>query len=207
MRERITVDPIPRDWDEVLDRLSRGDRRSSSCKKIIEKNKGEGTLHLDIGTGQGQFLDKLSTIKNIKLCGLDYGFSSTSICKKKGHTMIQADARFLPFKKEISDSVSPLDVIEHIPSYHLVIREVNRALKRNGLLIITTPNKSSVLIKIKIFLIRIKVLKQKQPYDEPIYLDNLIEEIRRNRFSIDKIRKFDFIYFLILCRKINNHKI
>ncbi len=46
----------------------------------------------------------------------------------------------LPFRRRIFDYVICVEGIEHLENPHLLIREFSKVLKRNGLLILSTPN-------------------------------------------------------------------
>ncbi len=51
-----------------------------------------------------------------------------------------ADAHKLPFKDQIFDTVIAGDIIEHLENPSKFLRECNRVLKKEGLLILSTPN-------------------------------------------------------------------
>lgn len=59
---------------------------------------------------------------------------------------IQADARFLPFKSEIFETLYCFDLIEHLKREDLegALKDWHRVLKPNGLLIIKTPNLKAI---------------------------------------------------------------
>lgn len=59
---------------------------------------------------------------------------------------IQADARFLPFKSEIFETLYCFDLIEHLKREDLerTLKDWHRVLKPNGLLIIKTPNLKAI---------------------------------------------------------------
>jgi SAM-dependent methyltransferase len=48
--------------------------------------------------------------------------------------------RYLPFRADTFDGVNLIEVIEHIENQAQLIREFNRVLRKNSLVIITTPN-------------------------------------------------------------------
>jgi ubiquinone/menaquinone biosynthesis C-methylase UbiE len=51
-----------------------------------------------------------------------------------------ADAQNLPFKDRSFDCASAFSLIEHLPDQYLFIKEVNRILKKRGLLVMQFPN-------------------------------------------------------------------
>ena len=52
---------------------------------------------------------------------------------------IQGDGQCLPFKDGVFDCVISIDVLEHVPYPEKMIKEIQRVLKRNGTLILSTP--------------------------------------------------------------------
>lgn len=96
----------------------------------------EQTMNLDIGCG-GNLIDapENPTIR---------GNINIDINKpKKGfhiENFIQCNAEMLPFRDDTFDSVSMYDVIEHLDSPGIAMKEIARILKPNGIAEIGTPN-------------------------------------------------------------------
>src|SRR4030067_1503131 len=114
----------------------------------------EGKSVLDIGIGEG-FFSRLCLQKKAKTISLDFADPMIQYHKENNpdFTLVQADAQYLPFKNESFNIVLALDVIEHLPSPPDFLNEVNRVLKREGRLILITPNTSNVFEKtLKTFL-------------------------------------------------------
>ncbi|GAG82018.1 unnamed protein product, partial [marine sediment metagenome] len=63
--------------------------------------------------------------------------------------LMVADAQKLPFKNDQFDAIIAFDVIEHLKKPENFLKEANRTLKLNGILIIATPNLDSFGNKIK----------------------------------------------------------
>lgn len=185
-------------WDKIVNRLVGNRVREEIAIEYIKNN---NNLHLDTGTGQGQFLERVRD-KKINCFGIDYGFESTKICKSKGFTVVQGDGRDLPFKNVTFNSISMLDVIEHIPHPELVLKEISRVLKLGGILILTTPNTNSIQEILLRKLRAIGIISYKQPYDVPVTIDNLKKMINNNGLKIVLIRKFDYFrYYLVYSKK------
>jgi len=138
---------------------------------------------LDIACGSG-YGTKMLSKKAKKVYGADISEESISYAKKKyknrNITYYVADATNIKFLKDESvDVVTSFETIEHIPKYKIFLREVKRVLKKDGIAIISTPNK-----------------KYSSPYrKKPLYKYHVIEfyyreynELLRNYFS--KIRFF-----------------
>lgn len=54
--------------------------------------------------------------------------------------LVCADAHYLPFKDEVFDVVTMIELIEHLNKPDLALKETYRCLKNNGKLILSTPN-------------------------------------------------------------------
>lgn len=68
----------------------------------------------------------------------------TDIIPNEEEGVIEADASSLPFENESFDFVFCRDVIEHVLDEQLVFAEINRVLKPDGYLLLTTPNAYTV---------------------------------------------------------------
>jgi len=62
--------------------------------------------------------------------------------------VFKASAESIPFKNNTFDSVVAGELIEHLDNPNLFLNESYRILKKNGHLILTTPNKNSWINKI-----------------------------------------------------------
>ena len=98
---------------------------------------------LDIGCGNGILLKELrmnSQLNRSKLLGIDVFKQNLG----DGISYIRHDiAKKLPFKNSEFDCVVLGEVIEHVPDTDGLLAEINRILKKDGYLIISTPNLAS----------------------------------------------------------------
>lgn len=99
---------------------------------------------LDIGCGNGRMVEILEG-KNVEYTGLDISEELIKIAKTKYPEMkfIVGNALNPPFLDCTFDKVFCIRMFHHIPSFDLrvkFLKEVNRVLKPNGLLIITVWN-------------------------------------------------------------------
>jgi ubiquinone/menaquinone biosynthesis C-methylase UbiE len=97
---------------------------------------------LDGGCREGYFVRKCNE-KQISVIGVDLSLNSLKEAKVNAcDALIRADLTHLPFSDKTVDKVSLLDVIEHFDKNGRIdcLNEVNRVLRDDGLLLISTPN-------------------------------------------------------------------
>ena len=111
----------------------------------------EGSKILEIGVGCGVFSYELRkrgydvySIDLLKGIGTSYGgIKSAKLVFSKGKYTFrfsQADGTVLPFKPASFDAVIAADVLEHIPDDVSALREINRVLKKGGVLFASAPS-------------------------------------------------------------------
>ena len=86
---------------------------------------------LDLGSATGGNTQYISSM-GYDVTSVEYSEIGVPIQKNKGISVIQADARDLPFPESTFDIVVCLDVIEHIAEDRLVASEIHRVLKLGG---------------------------------------------------------------------------
>lgn len=92
---------------------------------------------LDIGCGTGKNLDQFKEFGEIY--GLDNSKDALTFCKKRGlNNLMLGKAEKTPYKNASFDIVTILDVLEHTDDTK-TIKEINRILKKGGILIATVP--------------------------------------------------------------------
>lgn len=104
---------------------------------------------LDIGCWTGAFLN-LAKNDAKSLSGIDPGVEAIRVAKKlvpKGNFKI-GEAQNLSFKNKSFDTVTLLEVLEHVPAGNeqKVITEIHRVLRPKGHLILSTPNNNIISI-------------------------------------------------------------
>lgn len=105
-------------------------QRYLTALDLLDKKK---SFILDVGCGDGGISNFLNN------CG-KHIISVDVEKRKRKFTYVIASAERLPFKNSIFDQILLLDVLEHIPNEKSVVEEINRIIKINGNLIITTPS-------------------------------------------------------------------
>lgn len=96
---------------------------------------------LDIGCGDGT-LGYFAKEKYKEVYGVDIVEGALEIARKRGLTTIRVNLNEekLPFDEQFFDTVTCLDVIEHIFDPRNLIKEISRVLKTEGIAIISSPN-------------------------------------------------------------------
>lgn len=107
-------------------------QRYFTALNLLDKEK---QVNLDIGCLDGGISNFLTRCKR-KVVAIDI-----KIVKKPKFPFVLADARNLPFKGSSFDQIFCLDVLEHIKDDYTVAGEIDRVLKKGGILIVTTPSK------------------------------------------------------------------
>ncbi len=100
-----------------------------------------GKYVLDVGCGDG-FLGSRVKKKGGYVYGIDISKKAILIAKKQltEAKVVDLNEERLPFRNKYFDLVISTEVIEHLFDPSNFLKEINRVLKKNGELIITTPN-------------------------------------------------------------------
>lgn len=97
---------------------------------------------LDLGSGTGYGANILAKVAK-KVIGMDINQEAVSFSTKNYNRpnlkFIKGDINTLHKKSEY-DMVVSFEVIEHLKNQKLFLRNINKALKKNGLFIMSTPN-------------------------------------------------------------------
>ena len=117
-------------------------------RRTFEVLKGIETFHpetpqsiLDIGTADGLMLSNLKdAFPNATCAGIEYARDLMACCESKTIYLTQGDALVLPIKDNAFDVVIATAIIEHVSEPLQLVREAFRVLRKNGILIITTPH-------------------------------------------------------------------
>ncbi len=152
--------------------------------------------HLDIGCGNGKFIDIIQNSDlNIKsLSAMDTNKNVVTLNDTfKNCSFFQSDILNSQIKNNEFDSVSCLDVLEHIKEIDKAIEEIKRILKPEGYLIVSGPVES-VLYKSLRYLIKGTYSEETGPGAGVHYYNimQLDKTILKNGFEIIKMQKIPF---------------
>jgi len=99
--------------------------------KLLKDKKG-----IDLGCSKGDYL----TILGQKYIGVDISYQDLMIAKQRGCIVLMADLNLgLPFKKRSVEAIFMSHVLEHIENPVALLREANRVLKEEGILVVGLP--------------------------------------------------------------------
>jgi len=200
-KERI--DPWAGDVDEIQSLLHI--RRYEYAVREV------GGVILDVGCGLGYGSRMLYQIHN-SVVAFDISDTAVSYAKRnhKGPMYTRADAQVLPFKDMSFDSVVAFEIIEHVSNDIYLLREIFRVLKREGTLILSTPNATHLRNRLECALFKKNLIteKQKNPYHKREYTPRQLARLLESTgFIIEKrwgqILTFPLVHKLPPCLSVN----
>jgi SAM-dependent methyltransferase len=106
--------------------------------RLIREHQKSGRL-LDVGCAYGFLVDEAS--KHFESYGIDV--SGFAVRKSREHckgSVLRASAGRLPFMDESFDVITLVDTLEHVPDFNNCLKDVVRALKKGGVLLLQLPN-------------------------------------------------------------------
>ena len=110
----------------------------------------EGLKILDVGCGEGGTSLALAE-KGARVTAIDFNPKRVQKFRRQvsvagvGLSIEVGNAQNLNFPNEAFDCILLQDVLEHLPHPEKAIQEINRVLKRSGLIYLSTPNRWSPL--------------------------------------------------------------
>ena len=151
--------------------------------EIIKHIKNPKSI-LDIGCGDSELINRLNAPE---IVGIDI---RENLKQNKNGSIYKADAEHLPFKDNSFDCVIMAAFIEHLPSPGKAVKEAYRVLKKNGKLIITTPN--PLYHKITDLAASIR-LKYAEGNETPMSLSKCSKVLKKSGFKV--VLKKYFLFF------------
>ncbi len=105
---------------------------------------------IDVGAEAGRF-SLLAAKHNVSVIGIDIDAYSLRRLKQKNKdvTVVQADARNIPFKSNSFDGVFMVEVIDYIPQLDEALGECYRVLKSDSPFVLSFGNQSSLKAKLR----------------------------------------------------------
>ena len=119
-------------------------RRTYEILKTIARFSPHPRVILDLGTAEGRMLEKIKIKHPSSLCvGIDYSLPLLNYGAKRFPEikLVRADVQNLRFlKEETFDVIIAAAVMEHLTYPQKMLSESFRLLKKNGIIIITSPH-------------------------------------------------------------------
>jgi 2-polyprenyl-3-methyl-5-hydroxy-6-metoxy-1,4-benzoquinol methylase len=110
------------------------------------KPSGKKPALLDIGSGVGTML-QAATESGYQPVGVELSADLVKVAVGKGFTVINKNVSELSLNEQF-DTITMMDIIEHLESPKEILRELKPLLKSDGLLVVYTPNHNSLIVKI-----------------------------------------------------------
>lgn len=158
MREHIRTHTIPRLLDIELNYELKWKERGEEVRQRIDRlaNQSNWSIshkcYLDIGSGKGALLAVMAALFE-KVVGVENVFRYCVFAKKllneipySNYSILCASASNLPFRDNLFNTVTAIDVIEHLENQELVLNESMRVMTDGGLYFLTSPNRYNVFI-------------------------------------------------------------
>jgi 2-polyprenyl-3-methyl-5-hydroxy-6-metoxy-1,4-benzoquinol methylase len=114
--------------------------------KQIEKIRPAPGKILDIGCSLGYFLNRAKA-HGYQTYGIEISEYAFNFAKKSGHKVLKGELKDNSFPKEYFDVITLFQTIEHFPNPSAELKKIYSFLKKDGLLVITSPNANSLVAK------------------------------------------------------------
>ncbi len=172
-------------------------RRKDEMKKFINIVKGKRVL--DLGSGIGIFNKVFRNLGFKEIFSVDNNERNLEINDANKKFLLNLENR-LPFPNNYFDFCFASEIIEHLREREQFLKEIYRVLKKNGYLLLTTPNKDSLIAKFDKMIGRFVIngLWTGHSYEHRyVYgYDEIQEIIEKIGFRICKVETFYLFYGL-----------
>lgn len=128
-------------WSSIKDHLKDLNLRTDAIRPFFPRNL-TGNI-LDFGCGSGEILSEITNSNpKAKILGIDISKIATRQAKKRvpsGTFKTIIESKKVPIKSESIEFILANDVIEHVYDTEWLFNEFSRLLKKDGLILISTP--------------------------------------------------------------------
>ncbi len=190
--------PVKDYYDATKWNLGQEDRdlfeREEKSLEFI-KQYGKGKKILDVGCGDGLFMDKLRDAladhKKIEIWGVDYSKYKLKKAEDKGHNVKWCDLeKGLPFEDETFDVVYAAELIEHLYNPDFFLEECYRVLRKGGLIIVSTPNLHAWYNRL-LFILGVQPLFYEVSTKSPAIGSGALRRIKKGEAPVGHIHVFN----------------
>ena len=111
-------------------------------KVALLKSVGKGRVHLDIGSGTGEFLNACKK-SGFKVVGVEPSKIARKQAIENYNLSVSENTDLSQYDNSEFNSISMWHVLEHVPNLNETLSHFNRVLKPEGKLIVAVPNHKS----------------------------------------------------------------
>ncbi|MGZ5537711.1 MAG: class I SAM-dependent methyltransferase, partial [Chthoniobacterales bacterium] len=111
----------------------------ATIAKIRELSPNLRGDYLDVGSGNGELIDRVIREFEVKVRACDYRDDLMTIGDLKVD-VVDLNTGSLPYPNESFDLVTCTEVIEHLENFRPTLREISRVLRLGGVFVVSTPN-------------------------------------------------------------------
>lgn len=133
---------------EYWEKLPQLKKRAKKMVAELQKFKKTGKL-LDIGCGFGLFL-KMAKEAGFKVYGVEMEKEAVKTAQEKFglKNIYQKNVKEIGFPERYFDVITLFDILEHLENPEVILKELKKLLKPNGVLVIQSPNIESFMFKL-----------------------------------------------------------
>lgn len=180
-------------YDQIADKIVMPRKFYRRCISLLRPRMFGGAQVADLGCGQGGLLDELQSLPlDLKLSGCDLSPILVEKARKlvPGAAVQTGDLEALPFADGSFDFVFATEVLEHLATPLIALKEMHRVLRRGGWLLISLPNRDWVR-----FDRYVEERRKFQPVDDHFYRVSELEGLLKEAgFSVEKVRGAESYY-------------
>jgi len=129
---------VKEDLNKVT-RLNTPEILNSVIRALHREHLPDNPLCLDIGSGNGELIELLRKEFKAKTKACDFTDALMRV-EDQQVDKIDLNRENLPYADECFDVITITEVIEHIENFRGAFREIYRCLKKEGVIVVTTPN-------------------------------------------------------------------
>src|SRR5258707_373549 len=119
--------------------------------RIVSPYIKENETALDIGCGEGAFAQRMIDF-GLKVDGCDIDIEQVKASLRSKYQVDLNQSNFISHFEESYDKVFAIEIIEHIENPWKLIRDAISALKKNGIIILSTPNISNFASRLRLMM-------------------------------------------------------
>lgn len=208
--KELFYDKFSSRWASKINNAETQKRLKIVFQKLLKSYNLKGKKFLEVGCGLGYFSEMANKL-DADVTGVDVGESLVKITKKRvpRGKFVKASASQLPFNSGTFDVVLCTEVIEHVENQNEALKELSRVLKRNGILVITTPNRLFKFLFDFLGILGVRPYKGNEKWYYPWTLKKMLgsqgrikNEVYFNFFFpskyLDVFERFKFLRYLMI---------